>query len=125
MRKVSSLRRLCLTLLLAQVLAIQALVVAWSGAQAMPTTGAFVQICKGAQSDGKTGDAPNSQHSPHDCLSACTGGLSAVEPNQPEPVALARVVSCSSDILRDPGLHVAFTTQVFSARAPPALVVRF
>lgn len=123
MQKVSSIRRVCLTLLLSQALAVQALVLAWSGAQAaMPGAGAFAAICKGAQSEGKTGDTPNSQHGLHDCLSACTGGLSAVEPNQPNSVALARAVSRSSDIFCDPGPHVAFTTQVFSARAPPTLI---
>lgn len=123
MQKVSSIRRLCLTLLLSQALAIQALTVAWSGAQAaMPDAGAFAAICKGAQSDSKTGDTPNSQHSPHDCLSACTGGLSAIEPNQPNPDPVKRIVLRSNDILRNLGSHVAFTTQVFSARAPPALI---
>lgn len=124
MRKYSSMRRLGLALLLSQALAIQALVIAWSGAQAaVPEEGAFALICKGAQSDDKTGDtAPASHHGlHHDCLSACTGSLSALEPQQ-SSLALGRNPSRSNEVLGDEGTRVALTTQVFSARAPPALI---
>ncbi|WP_424631274.1 hypothetical protein [Bradyrhizobium sp. SYSU BS000235] len=118
-------RRLCLALLLSHALAIQTLVIAWSGAQAgVPDAGAFTQICKGVQSEDRTGDtAPTPQHGlHHDCLSICAGGLTALEP-QPHGLALIwRSPSRSEEILRDTGARVAVTTQVFSARGPPKLV---
>ena len=127
MQKPSSMRRLCLALLLSQALAVQALVVAWSGAQAaVPAAGAFSLICKSAQADGKTGDtAPNSQHGlHHDCLSVCAGALSALESEQPGFAPAWPSLSRSDEILRDSGSRVAFTTQVFSARAPPEADLR-
>lgn len=124
MQKPSSMRRLCLALLLSQALAVQALVLAWSGAQAaVPSEAALTLICKGTQSDGRAGDtAPNSQHgSHHDCMSVCASGLSAVEPGQFGLALVWRNSSRSDDVLRDTGSRVAFTTQVFLARAPPKL----
>jgi hypothetical protein len=126
MQKSSSMRRLCLALLLSQALAVQALVLAWSGAQAaVPSEAAFTLICKGALSDGRAGDtAPNPQHGlHHDCLSVCASGFSAVEPGQFALALVWRNASRSDEVLRDSGSLVAITTQVFSARAPPKLVV--
>lgn len=125
MQKFPSMRRLCLALLLSHALAIQTLVIAWSGAQAaVLDAGAFTQICKGIQSGDRTGDpAPNPQQGlHHDCLSACTGGLSALEPQQPDVVLIWRSPSRLNDVARETGSRVAFTTQVFSARAPPKSV---
>jgi hypothetical protein len=124
MQKHYSLRRLCLALLLSQALAVQALVVAWSGAQAAePTAGASAPICKGIQSDDKTGDtAPNPDRGfHHDCLSACIGGFSALEPVPSGLALIWRNSSRPPEILRDTGSRVAVTTQVFFARAPPKL----
>ncbi|MEH2508860.1 hypothetical protein V1291_000214 [Nitrobacteraceae bacterium AZCC 1564] len=116
-------RRLCLALLLSHALAIQALIVAWGGAQAaVPEAGAFAPICKGIwPDDKKTEDSgPKSGHGfQHDCLSACAGAFTALESQPPSSLLICRSLSRSGEILRDVGLHVAITTQVFSARAPP------
>jgi hypothetical protein len=110
-------------MLLSHALAIQALILAWGEAQAaVPEAGAFALICKGIQSDdNKTGDsAPKSGHGfQHDCLSACAGAFTALEPQPPSSALKWRSSSRSGEILCDVGSRVAITTQVFSARAPP------
>jgi hypothetical protein len=121
MQKPYSARRWCLALLLSQALAVQALVVAWSGAQAAPAADAFALICKGTQSENKAGDtAPNPGHGfHHDCLSACAAAFSALQPQQHGLALIWRDSSRSADVLRNTGSRVAFGTQVFLARAPP------
>lgn len=125
MQKHCSARRLCLALLLSQALAVQALVVAWSGAQAaVPTADAFAPICSGAQSDNKAGDtAPNPASGfHHDCLLACAAGFAALEPPHQDPALTRFTSSWSVEILPDTESRVAFGTQVFLARAPPKSV---
>lgn len=125
MQKPYSVRRWCLALVLSQALAVQALVVAWSGAQAaVLTADAVALICKGTQSDNKADDTapnpPNGFH--HDCLSACAAAFSALEPQQHGLAPIWRNASRSTDVVRDTGSRVAFGTQVFRARAPPKSV---
>jgi len=125
MQKHYSAWRLCLALLLAQALAVQALVIAWSGAHAaVPAADAFALICNGAQSDNKAGDtAPNPGHGfHHDCLSACAAGFAALEPPRQDPVLTRFTSSRSVEILPDTESLAPFGTQVFLARAPPKSV---
>jgi hypothetical protein len=122
MQKSYSARRWCLALLLSQALAVQALVVAWGGAQAaVPAGDAVALICQGTQSGNRAGDtAPNPGHGfHHDCLSACAAAFPTLQPQQQGLALIWRDSSRSANVLRDTGSHVAFRTQVFLARAPP------
>lgn len=128
MSKRCSLRQLCLTVLLSQALAFQALVFAWSGAQAtaaIAPAGPLAVLCNAALSNnniGETVPGPMVPGTHHDCLSVCAAGAVGIEPPD-RALPLARSASSDSVLIeRDVGLLAISHRQVFLARAPPKLV---
>jgi len=125
MRNRCSARKLLFCLALSQVLALQALVLAWSGAQAVAgeRAGTFDILCIGgsANPDAGTTVPPAKSVGHQDCLSACAAGQAVA--TAPErvflilgPAVYARIFIPGATPLLDRS-----GTQVFLARGPPTL----
>lgn len=123
MRRRRSVRQLLLTIALSHVLAIQGLLLAAGGSQALAgMSGEGVGlICSGAGPANDDGTSPSGQNRHRDCLSACVSA-----PTSGEPPAIG--VSFSflarygrSDILQETTLPPISQARAFLARAPPIL----
>lgn len=128
MPKRYSLRQLGLTLLLSQALAFQALVFAWSGAQAIAVVspaGPFAVLCNAALPNSNIGETipgPIAPGTHHDCLSVCANCYVGIQP-QDRASLVARSNSYEPVLIeRDVRLRALPRRQVFLARAPPKLV---
>lgn len=125
MRNRYSTHRLAWCLVLSQVLALQAMILAWSGTQAIAggPAGVFGVVCYGAASDREAGgtEPPIKPAGHQDCLGACVAGhAAAASPGQP---TLCVNFSVYGRILMptEAPLLERSGTQVFLARAPPML----
>ena len=125
MRNRHSTRRLLLSLALSQALALQALILAWSGTQTLAggVTGAIGAICSAASASNNVGgtEPPNKPAQHQDCLAACTAGHAAATPPEPalslsDPAVFGQIFMPVEALLLERS-----GTQVFSARAPPTL----
>lgn len=124
MRDRCSVRRLLLTIVLSQVLAIQGLLLAWSGTLAFASgAGGLGTICSGAApaSLNDSGGAPLVPRAGHDCLSACLMSHTTGGPlNEGVSLALPTLYACSVGS-RETALTFILREPVFLARAPPTL----
>ena len=118
-------RRLLLTIVLSQILAIQGLLLAWSGTLAFAGgAGSLGTICSGGGAPASLNDDGSRQLAPiadHDCLSAClTGHTTGMLSDQGIPLALATIYA-RSVVARETTLTVVLREPAFLARAPPML----
>ena len=121
MRDRYSVRRLLLTIVLSQVLAIQGLLLAWSGTLAFAGgAGGLGPICSGAASASlnDSGGAPLVPRTGSDCLSACL--MSHTPSDEGVSLVIPTLYACSA-VSRETPLTVILREPVFLARAPPTL----
>lgn len=118
-------RRLLLCLVLAQALAVQALLLAWSGAQAAagPASVLFGVICSGASeglgSGGTEGPAIPAGY--QDCLGVCLAAHAAAPPPEQAAFRAASAITTRLFIPCDAPMLERSGMRAFLARAPPAL----
>lgn len=126
MRDRFSARRLFLTILLSQAMAIQALLLAWNGTQIIVGNAAndFATICYGfgaASTNRDGGSQPNPvQPKAHrDCLAACLAGHVATNP--PDRVAFLSRAAIDLPIMISRQMMPLSSVRApaFQARAPP------
>ena len=124
MRDRYSVRQLLLTMVLSQILAIQGLLLAWSGTLAFAGgAGGLGPICSGAASASlnDSGGAPLVPRAGPDCLSACLMSHTTGTPSdEGASLALPTLYACSA-VPRKTTLTVILREPVFLARAPPML----
>jgi hypothetical protein len=127
MRHRHALSRFLVALLLSQVLVVQGLLLAWSGAQALTDGsadaggGAICSAAAATESHGAGDGQGPAQPSHHDCLSACVAGHAATQTGRVEfsrRIAISLQPARPSEATRLPlsGGHG------FLARAPPVLI---
>jgi len=124
MRSRYSVRRLLLTIVLSQAMVIQALLVVWSGTQAVAgAVDGLNAICSGTMSSVRTagGTAPGQQGEPHDCFSACLAGQMAAPSDRMVLLTYATAYARMS-ASRQVALPEIERQLAFSARAPPTLI---
>lgn len=124
MRDRCSVRRLLLTIVLSQILAIQGLLLAWSGTLAFAGgAGGVATICSGAAATSlnDSGDVPLVPRLGHDCLSACLMSHATGEAlSEGAPLALLTVYARSA-VSGETPLTAILRKPVFLARAPPTV----
>lgn len=111
-------------MVLSQILAIQGLLLAWSGTLAFAGgAGGLGTICSGAASASlnDSGGAPLVPRADHDCLSACLMSHTAGAPSdEGVSLALPTLYACSA-VSREALLTVILREPIFLARGPPTL----
>ncbi|MBN9581672.1 MAG: hypothetical protein J0G37_09260 [Afipia sp.] len=117
-------RQFLVALLLSQAMAVQGLLLAWSGALAVTdvVTGTICSAVTATDSHGAAdGQEPAQPSAHHDCLSACVAGHAA---GMAGPAELSRRVAVSLQPSRPSNATLPPLSEVhgFLARAPPVLI---